>query len=385
MLAGHARTEITPAPECPLIGYDQRWDFFPEGGNQGAHDPLFADCLVLDDGCRRAALVTLDLCILESPLVARLRRAVGEAAATPTVILACSHTHSGPYPWEPGWQNTEPVPDHLHTASAQDYAAFLEKSLVTLAAEASTAMLATSCALRSSVLGIGYTRRVRCEGNRIGMAWNLRDWDGPEPTPAGDPSLQVLVLRRDGGPDVILWNTAAHPVVLGKSSNVVSADWPGAARSAIESSRKNTRAMFLHGAGGDTHPWLATGDDPADLAVVAAPAAASVLLLSTALPPSEALPSLAMAEGPRCTALRIGPARLLASPCELFGATGAAMRNSFPDLLLATTANGWTGYCPPPEIFPEGGYEINAALTAGNTPQKCAELIAEGETLLQSL
>lgn len=384
---GHARRDITPAAECSLLGYDQRLEFFPEPGHAGVHDPLFADVLVVESGDCRAAVVSLDLCILENSCANLLRGVVGAAADLPpeNVILACNHTHSGPYPWKPEWTVREPVPHPLHDEASQRYADFLEDRLAVCAADAAHKLFPSVVGLRSARLAMGYTRRVPAGDGTVGMAWDRREWDGPEPAPCDDDAFQMLEIVCEGGPGILLWNAAAHAVVLGKRSNVVSADWPGAVRSRIEAKHAGMRAMFLHGAGGDVHPWLATGSDEADLDAVAAPAVAAVLAILSSDRTVGSGGEVRCVSASGLTALRLGPARLLAVPCEIFGRTGAALRREFPDLLLATTANGWEGYWPPAECFPEGGHEVSAALDMGRRPGDCGLLVAEGHRLLLSL
>ena len=55
--------------------------------------------VVVDDGDRRAALVTLDLLLMLSSTAAELREAVadGHGIDGGSVLVACSHTHSAPY------------------------------------------------------------------------------------------------------------------------------------------------------------------------------------------------------------------------------------------------------------------------------------------------
>ena len=377
MLTGHARIEITPGTDCPLIGYDQREELFPEGGNAGINDPLFADALVLESDAARAVILTLDLCVLETSLADALRKVVGASAGCPpeAVFIACSHTHSGPYPCRTAIGGAEPLPGILRNAASQAYADALEKILERVADMAARNLSPSALRQRSSTFGMGYTRRVRLDDGSIGMAWNLREWDGPEPEPAGDQAFEVLIIERENAPSILLWNTAAHPVVLGKQSNVVSADWPGAARAAMESAMPNFRSMFLHGAGADVHPWLATGADPADLDSVAAPVASLCALLAS--PPGLNINSCQLnceSEG-SLSALRIGSVKLLACPFEMFGITGAALRSRFPGLLIATTTNGWSGYCAPSEVFEEGGYEAEAAHAAGWKPGDCEAIL----------
>jgi hypothetical protein len=61
------------------------------------HDPLYARCLALDDGRSRAALVALDLIYADADIVAEVRKRVaGLGLAPEAVLVAASHTHSGP-------------------------------------------------------------------------------------------------------------------------------------------------------------------------------------------------------------------------------------------------------------------------------------------------
>src|SRR5215470_41610 len=86
--AGIARVDITPAEFAPMYGYANR----KCGPAAGMHDPLYAKALVLSAGGGRVAIVTLDLGSIVS---SRL----GEEAAKlniPVLLLAASHTHSGP-------------------------------------------------------------------------------------------------------------------------------------------------------------------------------------------------------------------------------------------------------------------------------------------------
>jgi len=83
--------EITPAVDGPqpvwLAGYG--W------GRQatGVHDPLFARTVVVSDGARRFALVSVDLVGLQYPEVLRIRAAVPEVDY---VVVSSTHNHEGP-------------------------------------------------------------------------------------------------------------------------------------------------------------------------------------------------------------------------------------------------------------------------------------------------
>ncbi len=87
--AGMAKVDITPSSFGPMYGYANR----KCGPSNGTHDPLFARALVLAAGGSRLAIVTLDLgSIVSSGLGSEVSGKLG----IPVLLLAASHTHSGP-------------------------------------------------------------------------------------------------------------------------------------------------------------------------------------------------------------------------------------------------------------------------------------------------
>src|SRR5437868_1401156 len=88
--AGVGKAEITPRVGTPLGGYGDR----KGKPSTGAHDPLFAKALILDDGKSRATIVTTDL-IGSNPAIT-LRVAMKTGTPPERLLLCASHTHSGP-------------------------------------------------------------------------------------------------------------------------------------------------------------------------------------------------------------------------------------------------------------------------------------------------
>jgi hypothetical protein len=93
LLAGVARVEITPpATGTPMGGYADR-----TGPSTGVHDPLSATVLVLKVNGESVAIVNCDLRSFPS------ERIINEARAKKLVdhvLIAVTHTHSGPITWE---------------------------------------------------------------------------------------------------------------------------------------------------------------------------------------------------------------------------------------------------------------------------------------------
>jgi neutral ceramidase len=91
--AGAAEVVITPPVGGEMDGYGAR-----KSGSTGVHDDLLAHALVLDDGERRAAIVTCDVLFVDAPTVAAVRAAAARRWGLPPerVLVAATHTHQGP-------------------------------------------------------------------------------------------------------------------------------------------------------------------------------------------------------------------------------------------------------------------------------------------------
>src|SRR3954454_13235813 len=92
--AGTARVAITPKEPMWMAGYASR-----NKPSEGAVHDLWAKALVLEDPSgRKAALVTLDLCGIGRDLSLGIRKALETrlGLGPDRIVLACSHTHSGP-------------------------------------------------------------------------------------------------------------------------------------------------------------------------------------------------------------------------------------------------------------------------------------------------
>ena len=92
--AGTARATITPTTPMWMSGYASRTK-----PSQGVVHDLWAKALALEDpNGGRAILITLDVCGIGRDLSNRLRDAIQSRhrLERDQIVLACSHTHSGP-------------------------------------------------------------------------------------------------------------------------------------------------------------------------------------------------------------------------------------------------------------------------------------------------
>jgi hypothetical protein len=195
----------------------------------------------------------------------------------------------------------------------------------------------------------------------------------------------IVFEQTDGARRYVLFSIGAHPVVLGKTSRVVSADWPGRACRLVDETMPETHSLFFLGACGEVHPWIATQESPVNIEPVARAAAGFVELLARAGGGSSE-PSLEI----RAKTLRIGKtqldvavwllgdARIVAAPVELFASLSRQLREMVGGpLFVATNTNGWTGYWPDAGAFKQGQYEVDAAVAFGRRPGEGEQLIRE--------
>lgn len=404
--AGTAVANITPPVRTHLAGYAGRAD-----ASRGIHDDLMARALVLDDGATRLAIVACDLLALDRDLVAHIRERAAEEASIPPghIMLACSHTHSGPS-----------VP-HLRRMGEVDraYLETLERKIAGAMYEACSRLAPARCGFGSGAVNIGINRRQPHDGATI-LGVNA----------AGPVDPQVGVLRVDHASGELLavaFNYACHAVVMGGDNLMISADYPGAAAGFVARALGDrVTSLFLAGCGGDVNPVSRGSFDQVDRlggilgaevvrvtletkTSVRAPlrAASEVIDLPVSRLPNrsrareiltQCRAELRQAEaagrrGPELDAevasvewaealleavrkrgqdltedyevqvFRVGSGALVALPSETFVEIGLDIkrRSPFATTLTVGTANGCIGYLPTEAAHAEGGYEVESA------------------------
>lgn len=233
MKAGIARANITPAVGVDLTGYVGR-----PGPSTKVHDDLFATALVLDDGETRIGILTADIIGTDMAQDDALREAISMAAGIEpaNLLIASSHTHAGP------------AIGVLRQCGTPDDACMrrLWSQLVAVAKEAGESLVDARLSF------------ARAESE---LASNRRDWvikAGVQQSDTSgvitDPNIGALVVEMDGQRPAVLFNYACHGVVMGAENLEISADWIGAARSALESSGLVGTAIFLQGCCGNINP-----------------------------------------------------------------------------------------------------------------------------------
>ncbi len=221
---GLSRANITPAIGTDLSGFAGR------GPSVGLGDELYATALLLDDGRERVAIVHLDLLFLDAgwARVTRERMAKRGRLAADSILLCCTHTHYGPSP-----RASDEDPRESPEAA---YMAELRFKLAGILQEAAGKMIPVVASVGRSTSDVGINRRERLPDGRIVLGRN----------PDGVIDREVIVVRLDrptGEPVACLLNFAAHAVSQGGRSRLISADFPGYARSVVESLTGSTCAL----------------------------------------------------------------------------------------------------------------------------------------------
>ncbi|MDD3926310.1 MAG: neutral/alkaline non-lysosomal ceramidase N-terminal domain-containing protein [bacterium] len=217
---GYGERIITPPLGVELVGYG----YYLKRTAKTVLDDLKARVLLVKLGNESIILISCDLLSMSVDYADLIRRRIAsrQCIAMENILLACTHTHSGP-----AVQNL-PALGEIDA----DYINSLPEAIAEAVEYAEDDLSAAdlSCCVRE-VEPIGFNRR------------NMSS----QPV---DSVLRGLFFKRRYD-KVYLLNYACHPVVLGPV-NSISSDWPGALISALEN--KGHKGIFFQGFCGDIDP-----------------------------------------------------------------------------------------------------------------------------------
>ncbi len=228
---GVATSDITPPLGVMLMGYEPR-------PATSVGYPLRAEALACSNaGGDGWIMVSADVCAFNS----RLTRLVSEDVAATTglppeaVVLAATHTHSGPHVTDALWCERSPL--------ESSYFATLREKLAAVAITAWQQRAPGELLYgRTTAPELGFNRRIKLpDGN-----WSNK-WTTPEAGHQGyfDPTVELIGVRRpDGALAALLVNFGCHPVVLGSSSSAISGDYVGYLKQVLERDGGVETALF---------------------------------------------------------------------------------------------------------------------------------------------
>lgn len=420
---GLAAVDITPPPGLPLMG-NFRDDYLA----RGVHDPLTAKAIVFEDPRgAKAAVLAVDVCMLDRHNVALIRDAIGRSAGVPpeNVLVHATHTHSAPAPHN----------RFLFGLDYRPYRAAAEAMLV----QAASAVTIAERDLAEAQLSVGraqedrlsFNRRLRRRDGTTQMNWEalVPGFDPDQVDGAWgpvDPQLICLVVERAGRPVAAVVNFGLHPAILAGDNWLYSADYPGQLAAALRRIQGDGfLTLFANGCCGNVNHVdyrnLQQGRGYGMIErvgyMLAAAAAEAIrtrqplaagrvavakdtaVLERMKIPPEEydrcrrvmddlqgqaprgqvdGLPDAFFADlrlkmhavqnepdRVEVMALRVGDAAVVGLPGEIFCEFGLDLKQRSPaqHTLVVELSNDAIGYLPMRESFPQGGYEVTVGST----------------------
>ena len=256
MQAGFSIVDITPRLGVELFGYGP----FLNRKSERIREPLEARCIALESAGRKMVIVGLDLGGITPWCVDTAKRIIREKRpefSDDDLLIACSHTHSGPGVSSLGraWGTPDPVWEGL-----------LPYRIAAAAEEAVRKM--EPAAMSAAVVpceGIGINRVydkfnvTRDEGRKAG-------WRPARPELTDTTAAVIKFTRENGSLAGFIVNFGAHPVVSGRST-AISGDYPEVAIHNIMRTLPGSVGIFLQGALGDVNTCL-VGDPDRENAVM---------------------------------------------------------------------------------------------------------------------
>lgn len=406
--AGTARVDITPQSFPVLVC----GSFYSRSAST-VRDPLFARCLVLDNGDTRLVLMVVDTIAIPDTMDDRVKAAASKATGIPpeNMMISATHTHAGGS--VVGALATEPDPA---------YSEFLPGKLVECIEKAAANLRPAKVGWSGEDHPEGtfcrvFIRRPDCLGTDPTGRRNVRAMmhpghQNPEyigPCGPADPEVSVLAVQTpDGKPMALLANYGMH--YFGASP--ISADYYGdfvrIISQRLADGDEPFVAMMSHGTSGDQQ-WRDYTSPPkqisreqyatnvAEAALRAyrriefhdsVPLAVAQRLVDVKLQqPNEetqawaeklfgemdgreprSIPEVYAREvmlireldvvTKKLQVMRIGELGIAALPAEVYAITGLKLKLQCPlaDMFNIELANGFLGYIPPPEVRPLGGY-----------------------------
>jgi len=232
MKAGVSCRDITPPIGTRILDR--------ECYSTGIHDPLFVKPLVLDDGENAVAIVCLDLLNGGFEFCDEIRKQIQERTGIKHTLINFSQTHSAP-------GTVDPEPDET------EWLEQLKRSILETVEEAYANRLPASLHAGRAPVQIGFNRRLADEYGVMVMDVNKEG--------AVVPWADVLwVHSKEGKPLAVLFQHAAHPVIVHGASSLIGADFPGFAVQHIEEELGDgVTAMFAQGCCANTNGYPLKG------------------------------------------------------------------------------------------------------------------------------
>lgn len=427
MKAGFAEVEYTPASGFMPGQFEA---YFAIGSNT----PLLANAAAFEQNGETVILISADHLLFHTPYATSIRERIAEETGLPTknILLAATHTHTGPAYDISCWKT--PAENNVAKVVAHRIAEAAKKAFDSMRDGASLSV-ATAEETRFSFCRDVILSDGTIKTNPSSKYTNLV---GTCDTP--DHTIELMRVTQGGKTVAIMVNFANHPDTCSGRRNQYSADWPGYMRESLKKKYgEDVTVLFFNGCCGDvnhydflhkTHltrhnaPGVFApeyiGNGMADtiaqamdrgmeavadetVAVVENPITVKRRQITEAelawaddvmerakteyLPVWEYYTAEAYLEGSKnlpetevftVTAYRIGPWGMISMPGEMYTAVGRRIKQDSPftHTIPVELSNGWHGYVIPDSVRENGSYE--GRFSSGTTGFGAMDAIVKG-------
>ncbi|MBA3709729.1 MAG: neutral/alkaline non-lysosomal ceramidase N-terminal domain-containing protein [Planctomycetes bacterium] len=241
MKIGFGRVDITPRVGVELCGFGP----YITRHSIAVRDRLWARAMAIDTAGERVVIVSCDLPGTGRWVTERVRAAVTAATglAGSSVMVHCTHTHSGPNTIDlVGWG--EPDAPYRELLPAKIAKACIDA--IASAREATLSHAEVPCE------GIGQNREYDRDGLPIDEVM-VPGWRPKKPE-LTDTTCHVLKAEAGGKVIGFVSYFGCHPVVCCQETRHIHGDFCGVATNLVEADHPGAVGLFLQGAQGDVNP-----------------------------------------------------------------------------------------------------------------------------------
>jgi len=238
---GFGKADITPRVGVPLCGFGP----FRCRYSIGVRDRLWARAMAVESNGERAVVVSCDLVGIDRKDTDRARSIVGQATGLPgkAMMVACTHTHSGPDTCERriGWGGYDPpymelLPQRIARAAIRAIESLEEATL---------AHVEVPCE------GIGLNREYDKDAPPLEDV--LRDDWRPARPELTDTTCHVVTAKARDRLLGFVSYFGCHPVTCCADTRYIHGDYCGVATNLLEREHPGSVGLFLQGANGDVN------------------------------------------------------------------------------------------------------------------------------------
>lgn len=250
MLIGSSQVNITPETSFAIQGH-----YYLRTGKK-ILDPLYASCVVMDDGEHAVAIISCDLVEIQEDAISVIRAKINAETGLElnNIIITVTHTHQGPImrderilPWCVRDEKYSKILENIALAAIEAY---------------SNRKPGRIGYGRGEVERCGFNRRYIMTDGKSHM--NPKRGDNPDRLMVEGPvdkAVQVVWFEDLAGNLMsILVHFTGHPVTL-IDTEFVSGDYPGAMRSNIQTIFGEIPVLFLQGASGNIDTYDFENDE----------------------------------------------------------------------------------------------------------------------------